>query len=257
MPMLTSFRSPRGLPRATFAGIAPPSQPQVTPPHPRALSLAVASASERLRLVGRTCASVISELASRMRCPVRGSVLPTVLALEAHAPASGESREMIGASLRLVRGGDPASVATATWLAYRVPRRGHLHPYKGRPRARIVPPLSGEPVRRHRGVQVRACSGSDGHRAHIGRKCGELRRADWTTRHWRRTRARAGTLDDIGPPASNAARVRAPGRSSSAGGVTVGSDHNYWGDHSRERSTDRSRECGRVARGGAAAQDGT
>ena len=59
---------------------------------------------------------------------------------------------------------------------------------------------------------------ADEHRAHIGRNRGEVRVADWTTRHWRWTRARAGTPDDIGPPASNAARVRVPGRSSSAGG---------------------------------------
>jgi hypothetical protein len=139
VPMLTSFVHRAGFLGATFAGIAPPSGLQsrphlaLSPPRLRRPPNAPAPRSH--------LASVISELASRMRCPGSGAHCSRLaLAFEAHAPLG-----------RSWRGGVPAPGRRrrsllghhGNLLAYQVPRRGHLHPYKGKRRARIVPPLSG------------------------------------------------------------------------------------------------------------------
>jgi hypothetical protein len=72
------LRSPRRRPCMTFAGIAPPSRSQATPPHPRALSL-------RSRLGLRTPPARRSRLCLRhprarlrMRCPGSGLSAPVL-----------------------------------------------------------------------------------------------------------------------------------------------------------------------------------
>jgi hypothetical protein len=121
---------------------------------PRALSSAVSSASGRPRLLARASASVISELASRMRCPVRGSVLPSCLGLRRRRAHLGRSQSHRGVPAHGQRR-RPCVRPQGNLLAYQVPKRGHLYPHKGKRRARIVSPLSEETAGSHRGVPVR------------------------------------------------------------------------------------------------------
>jgi hypothetical protein len=99
-------------------------------------------------------ASVISELASCMRCPGSGLSAPVLpwpskttrpprsIAESSRRPAHGQRRR-------------PCVRPQGNLLAYQVPKRGHLYPHKGKRRARIVSPLSEETAGSLRGVPVR------------------------------------------------------------------------------------------------------
>jgi hypothetical protein len=135
-----SFAAP-GFLGAMFAGIASPSRLQSRRLTSRSLVRSCVSLRTP-RLLDRACASVISELASCMRCPGLGLGAPSCLGFEAHAPPRAIVRDC----------GVPAHGQRrrsclrhhGNLLAYQVPRRGHLHPHKGKRRTRIVPPLNGE-----------------------------------------------------------------------------------------------------------------
>lgn len=173
-------------------------------------------------------------------------MLPSCLGLRSPRARLGRSREMIKRRLApdprraILRPSprQPAGVPSAeTWPSPPIQRQE-----EGPNRAAFERGACGE----RSGSAGQACSGTDGHRdrsvANLGGPTG--RRELGAGRGQDRERA-----DEIGPPASNAAPVRAPTlawarRSSSAGGSMSAVDY-YSGDHSRDRSTDRSRERGR------------
>jgi hypothetical protein len=133
-------------------GPAPAKPSAIAPPHPRA-----ASAGARLPSAVSPpvvlLASFISELASHEVPGFGAPALPSGLGLEALAPAVAIARDH--------------GVSASGWrwrsclrrhgklLANQVPRRGHLHPYKGTRGARIVSARKGELMRRFRRAQVR------------------------------------------------------------------------------------------------------
>jgi hypothetical protein len=95
-----------------------------------------------------------SPSAPPMRCP--GSGLQRSRRSRSRSPCAPPRRSRgTTASPHPAGGGDPASAARATVLAYQVLRRGRLYPYKGTRGPRIVSARRGELMRSFRGVQVR------------------------------------------------------------------------------------------------------
>jgi hypothetical protein len=152
VPVLTSLARRAGMLRQASAGIA--SQQAVcdrTASPSRCLCRR--SVSVRREPLRSRLSSFISELASHEVPGFGAPALPSTLGLKALASAlasRGPRRLRIRPAVAI-----PASAAAATLLAYQVPRRGHLYPYKGTRAARIVSARRGELMRSFRGARVR------------------------------------------------------------------------------------------------------
>jgi hypothetical protein len=107
------------------------------------------------RAIRSRLSSFISELASHEAPGFGAPTLPSALGLEALASALAIARDR--GVPHPAGGGDPASAATATLLAYQVPRRGHLYPYKGTRGARTVSARRGELMRSFREPRSGLC----------------------------------------------------------------------------------------------------
>jgi len=140
----------RHAPAGVRPGSPPPSRPRSAPPHPRAAPAGARPSSPRA--LRSPWSSFISELASHEVPGFGAPALPSALGLEAFASALVIARDHGVLRFRPAVAILPPP-PRASLLANQVPRRGHLHPYKGTRGARIVSARRAELMRSFRGCR--------------------------------------------------------------------------------------------------------